>query len=184
VFCLAWCHFLCDVCIFVLCLNVIPLPPGKNPSAFQLNNNIIPPSAFRRWRFKLVSWRRYVRIPAEAVTVPNFLASLTSASIQTLPRARQWILRCGQASRALSTAVPPPSTHFAMHCGRVSKQETGVMCKKPLNELRNFRPSVAMSRNSGFLDRCVARDAPWRLNVATDVSLPTPLASVTVANYS
>jgi hypothetical protein len=29
----------CDICIFVLCLIVVPLPPGKNLIAIQLNNN-------------------------------------------------------------------------------------------------------------------------------------------------
>jgi hypothetical protein len=28
------------MCIFVLCLTVVPLPPGKNPFAVQINNNI------------------------------------------------------------------------------------------------------------------------------------------------
>jgi hypothetical protein len=28
------------MCIFVLCLIVVPLPPGKPPFAVQLNNNI------------------------------------------------------------------------------------------------------------------------------------------------
>jgi hypothetical protein len=27
------------MCIFVLCLIVVPLPPGKTPFAIQLNNN-------------------------------------------------------------------------------------------------------------------------------------------------
>jgi hypothetical protein len=31
----------CVMCIFVLGLNVVPLPPDKNPFAVQLNNNII-----------------------------------------------------------------------------------------------------------------------------------------------
>jgi hypothetical protein len=30
---------LCDICIFVLCLIVVPLPQGKNPFAVQLNSN-------------------------------------------------------------------------------------------------------------------------------------------------
>jgi hypothetical protein len=30
---------LCDMCIFVLCLIVVPLPQGKTPFAVQLNNN-------------------------------------------------------------------------------------------------------------------------------------------------
>jgi hypothetical protein len=39
VFCLAWCVNLCDICIFVCCLIVGPLPLGYNPSVAQLNNN-------------------------------------------------------------------------------------------------------------------------------------------------
>jgi hypothetical protein len=30
---------LCDVCYCVLCLFVVPLPPGKNPFAVKINNN-------------------------------------------------------------------------------------------------------------------------------------------------
>jgi hypothetical protein len=36
---LEWCVVLCDTCICVLCLIVVPLPPSKNPFAVQLNNN-------------------------------------------------------------------------------------------------------------------------------------------------
>jgi hypothetical protein len=34
----AWCVILCDMCSCVLCLNAVPLPPGKTPSAVQLSN--------------------------------------------------------------------------------------------------------------------------------------------------
>jgi hypothetical protein len=30
---------LCVICVFVCCLIVVPLPPGENPFAAQLNNN-------------------------------------------------------------------------------------------------------------------------------------------------
>jgi hypothetical protein len=33
---------MCDVCIFLLCLLVVSLPPGKTPFAVQLNNNHLP----------------------------------------------------------------------------------------------------------------------------------------------
>jgi hypothetical protein len=41
VFCLSVvCYFvMCVIC--VLCLIVVPLPPGKNPSAVKINNNNI-----------------------------------------------------------------------------------------------------------------------------------------------
>jgi hypothetical protein len=39
VFCLSVVCYFCEMCIFVLCLTVVPLPPGKNPFAVQLNNN-------------------------------------------------------------------------------------------------------------------------------------------------
>jgi hypothetical protein len=33
----------CDICVYVLCLIAVPLPPGKNPFAVQINynNNIV-----------------------------------------------------------------------------------------------------------------------------------------------
>jgi type IV secretory pathway component VirB8 len=39
VFCLNVVFVLCDMCICVLCLIVVPLPPGKNPFVVQINNN-------------------------------------------------------------------------------------------------------------------------------------------------
>jgi hypothetical protein len=35
----AWCVILCDMCICMLWLTVVPLPPDKNPFAVQINNN-------------------------------------------------------------------------------------------------------------------------------------------------
>jgi hypothetical protein len=34
-------NILCDMCIFVCCLRVVPLSPGINPFVVQLNNNVI-----------------------------------------------------------------------------------------------------------------------------------------------
>jgi hypothetical protein len=50
-------HFiLYDMCIRVLCLIIVPLPPGKTPFAAQINNNnnkviIFKPTIFVFYRY-------------------------------------------------------------------------------------------------------------------------------------
>jgi hypothetical protein len=58
---------LCDVCICLLCLIVLPLPPGKNPFAVKINNN------YNKFiNFSIISSLKYKspvisQIPAELI---------------------------------------------------------------------------------------------------------------------